>query len=73
MSFFKRDWRYRAFLAHGIVEEVESVLVVARRQQEARRQELFRVLDLEERWEGLSQRGWEVGSRHTHGRQSMAS
>jgi hypothetical protein len=49
LSFFKNDWRYACFLSCGLIGELGAILSAARRLNEQRRQQLHRVLELEDR------------------------
>lgn len=64
LQFFKRDWRYRCFVAIGDVDGIDSLLGTARRQQLARQAEGERHRELAERCAAVGA-VW-FGSRQLH-------
>ena len=54
LQFFQRDWRYRSFIACGVIDGLPALLGTARRQHEARLAEDERHRELAERCVRLS-------------------
>ncbi|KAL4428808.1 hypothetical protein ABPG77_005246 [Micractinium sp. CCAP 211/92] len=54
--FFKRDWRYRCFIASGVADGLPALLALAARQAAARQEALERERELDERLDAVGLR-----------------